>query len=128
MPEMNRDDAVSYCLAKPGSFEDYPFEPDLPVVKVGPPAQAKMFALFGLDPKAAADNVSLRCWPEEVQAWRSKYPESIGSTPYMRTRAWNTVLLDGSVDPGDLREMIDMSYDSAVAALPRKYRPAGAAP
>jgi predicted DNA-binding protein (MmcQ/YjbR family) len=41
----------------------------------------------------------------------------------MRTKAWNTVLLDGSVNQADLREMIDISYDCAMASLPRKYRP-----
>jgi len=61
----------------------------------------------------------------ELEAWRATYPQSIGTTPYMRRKAWNTVVLDGSVDPGDMREMVDISYDSAVASLPKKHRPPG---
>jgi len=122
---MKRDEVVTYCLTKPASFEDYPFEPDLLVIKVGVRDHTRIFAMFGLDRRLAADHVSLRCWPEDLEAWRATYPQSIGTTPYMRTKAWNTVLLDGSVNPDDVLEMVDISYDSAVASLPKKHRPRG---
>ena len=42
------------------------------------------------------------------------------------SKPWNAVLINGSVAPADLREMLDISYDSAVASLPKTHRPPAA--
>jgi predicted DNA-binding protein (MmcQ/YjbR family) len=41
---------------------------------------------------------------------------------HQNKRHWNTVELDGSIDDDELREMIDHSYELAVAQLPRTLR------
>lgn len=120
---MTLDELVEYGLSKPGARQEFPFDEATLVLKVGGNS-GRMFLLAGLD--IAPPRVSLRCWPEEIQAWREKYPDSVGPAPYMRRKPWNSVRLDGLVAAADLREMLDISYDSAVASLPRKHRPAPA--
>lgn len=120
---MTLDELVEYGLSKPGARQEFPFDEATLVLKVGGNG-GRMFLLAGLD--VAPPRVSLRCWPEEIQAWREKYPDSVGPARYMRRKPWNSMRLDGSVTAADLREMLDISYDSAVASLPRKHRPAPA--
>jgi len=117
------DELVEYGLTKPGTRQEFPFDEATLVLKVGP-GGGRMFLLAGLD--RTPPRVSLRCWPEEIGAWRERYPDSVGPAPYMRSKPWNSVALDGSVAVVDLREMLDISYDSAVASLPKKHRPTSA--
>ncbi|HKA69047.1 MAG TPA: MmcQ/YjbR family DNA-binding protein [Actinomycetes bacterium] len=117
---MTLDELVAYGLTKPGARQEFPFDEATLVLKVGGNG-GRMFLLAGLDVTPA--RVSLRCWPDEIQAWREKYPDSVGPAAYMRRKPWNSVCLDGLVTAADLREMLDISYDSAVASLPRKHRP-----
>jgi len=114
------DELVEYGLTKPGARQEFPFDEATLVLKVGADS-GRMFLLAGLD--GAPPRVSLRCWPEEIGAWREKYPDSVGQARYMRDKPWNSVVVDGSVAAADLREMVDISYDSAVASLPKKHRP-----
>ncbi len=68
---------LAYCLQKPSTYLDYPFEPMTPVVKVGVPQQSKgrifaqMLVLRG-EPK-----ITLRCTPESAALYRSRYPGSV---------------------------------------------------
>ena len=117
---MTLDELVAYGLTKPGTRQEFPFDEATLVLKVGGNG-GRMFLLAGLD--VAPPRVSLRCWPDEIPAWREKYPDSVGPAAYMRSKPWNSVRLDGSVSTADLREMMDISYESAVASLPRKHRP-----
>jgi predicted DNA-binding protein (MmcQ/YjbR family) len=41
---------------------------------------------------------------------------------------WNSVELGPAVPDDELRELVDASYDAAVAALPKSRRPAVAGP
>jgi predicted DNA-binding protein (MmcQ/YjbR family) len=110
---------VAYALAKPGAWADEPWEGDQ-VVKVG----SKIFLFCGSG-EGAAPGVSLRCQPDDVEAWRDRYPEAIGPAPYMGKRPWNRVLIDGTVADDDLLTLVDDSYDSVVARLVRRERPEG---
>lgn len=121
---MTLDELVEYGLTKPGARQEFPFDEETLVLKVGG-YSGRMFLLAGV--AGAPSRVSLRCWPEDVEPWRAKYPDSVGPAPYMQRKPWNSVLLDGSVSPADLREMVDISYDSAVASLPKKHRPVAVA-
>jgi predicted DNA-binding protein (MmcQ/YjbR family) len=42
---------------------------------------------------------------------------------YVGRYGWNTVDWTGGVPDDEVRELIDASYDAAVAALPRSRRP-----
>jgi predicted DNA-binding protein (MmcQ/YjbR family) len=117
------DDLVAHALAKPGAWADEPWGEGDRVIKVG----TKIFMFCGSG-AAVPQGVSLRCQPDDVEAWRARYPGAIGPAPYMRTRPWNRVVLDGSVDEDDLLTLVDDSYDSVVARLPKRDRPPGWAP
>ncbi|MCI0689794.1 MAG: MmcQ/YjbR family DNA-binding protein [Sporichthyaceae bacterium] len=123
---MTLDELIEYGLTKPGARQEFPFGEATLVLKVGANG-GRMFLLAGID-GGEPHRVSLRCWPDELPVWRSKYPASVGPAPYLTGKPWNAVLLDGSVAAADLREMLDISYDSAVASLPRKHRPPVADP
>lgn len=117
---MDRDALIAYCLAKPGAEETYPWGDGEVVAKVG----GKGFAFIGLG--ELPGSVSVKCGRDAGAAapWRDRYPGAITVSSYTGRFGWNTVVLDGSVPADDLRELVDDSYDAAVAALPRSRRPA----
>ena len=57
---MNHRDAKAYLLARPEAYEDFPFGPDLAVIKIG----KKMFAT--LDERNAVASMNLKCDPHEA--------------------------------------------------------------
>ena len=65
---MTWQDLLSYCLAKPGAWQDEPWEDDV-VVKVG----CKIFAFLG---SGTASAVGLKCGPtrESADEWLLRYP------------------------------------------------------
>lgn len=112
---MDLPDAISHCLSKAGAVETTPFGPDALVYKVG----GKMFALTVPDDFPA--RINLKCDPERSLELRDAY-DAITPGYHMNKRHWNTVLLDGSVPTGLVRELIDHSYDLVRASLPKKTR------
>jgi predicted DNA-binding protein (MmcQ/YjbR family) len=112
---VNRDQLVEYCLAKPGAEETYPWGEEELVAKVG----GKGFAFIG------PGSVSVKCGRDAAEAaeWRDRYPGAITSSHYVGRYGWNSVDLAGAVPVDDLRELVDASYDAAVAALPKSRRP-----
>jgi predicted DNA-binding protein (MmcQ/YjbR family) len=115
---VDRDALVAYCLAKPGAEETYPWGEEELVAKVG----GKGFAFIG------AGSVSVKCGRDASEAaeWRDRYPGVITQSSYVGRYGWNSVPLDGEVPVDDLRELVDASYDAAVAALPKSRRPSTA--
>jgi predicted DNA-binding protein (MmcQ/YjbR family) len=112
------EELIAYCLAKPGATEDYPWGDEELVAKVG----GKAFAFVGL----ADGSMSVKCGRDaaEAAAWRERYPDSITQSAYVGRYGWNTVRLGGEVPEDEVRELVDASYDSVVARLPRPKRPA----
>jgi predicted DNA-binding protein (MmcQ/YjbR family) len=41
----------------------------------------------------------------------------------MNKKHWNTVELDGVIPAGEIKKMIDHSYDRVVGSLPKSRRP-----
>ncbi|WP_371378054.1 MmcQ/YjbR family DNA-binding protein [Sporomusa aerivorans] len=105
----------SYCLTKPGAIEDYPFGPDIIVIKVA----GKIFALLWR--RDGKDTLSLKCNPDYAEILRKQYP---GVTPgyHLNKRHWNTVLLDGRIPEDEIRQFIDHSYDLVYNSLPKRLR------
>ena len=112
---MNRDELIVYCLAKPGAEETYPLGEEELVAKVG----GKGFAFIG------PGSVSVKCGRDATEAgeWRDRYPGAITMSHYVGRYGWNSVDLAGAVPRDDVRELVDASYDAAVAALPKSRRP-----
>ena len=103
--------------ALPGATEEYPFDPDTRVFKVG----GKMFALTGVDDDPPL--LSLKGSPEDNEADRAEYP-AVRPGWHLNKRHWNTVTLDGSVPDDVLAEMIPASYAIVVHGLTRAARAA----
>jgi predicted DNA-binding protein (MmcQ/YjbR family) len=78
-----------------------------------------MFALVSLE--GSPGSVNLKCDPELALHWRARYA-AVRPGYHANKRHWNTVDLDGSLDDGELPEMIDHSYQLIVDRLPRAER------
>lgn len=113
------------ALALPGSYEDFPFGPEINVFKVKAPSGGtervgKVFALGDLAGEPI--NMSLKCDPELAPALRAANP-AITAGYHLNKRHWNTVDTSG-VDEQTVLEMLEDSYDLVVAGLPRKQQEA----
>jgi len=117
---MTRAELLAYCLGKPGSWQDEPWEDDV-VVKVG----SKIFAFLGAE---SSSGVGVKCGPtrEVADEWLLRYPEDASVMPYIGRSGWNTLRFGGVIPDDEVFEAVDSSFDAVVRKLPRKDRPAGA--
>jgi len=113
---MDLADFREYCLRKTGASEETPFGPDVLVFKVG----GKMFALAALD--EVPTTVNLKCNPDLALDLRDRY-EQVRPGYHMNKKHWNTVEIDGGIPAGELRRMIDHSYELVMKSLPKTARP-----
>ncbi len=67
----------------------------------------------------------MKCGRDAAEAaeWRDRYPGNVTTSHYVGRYGWNSVDWTGRVPDDDVRELIDASYDAAVAALPKSRRP-----
>lgn len=111
---ITQEELSAYCLSKPYTTEELPFNEVTLVYKVA----GKMFAL------AASDDwghVNLKCDPEEALERRATY-EDVLPGYHMNKKHWITVPLGGSVPRGTVMAWIDDSYSLIVASLPKAKR------
>lgn len=111
---MNIEEVRTFCLAKKGAIESFPFDDTALVMKIG----GKMFILINLE---GAHSVNLKCDPAWAIELREAYP-AITPGYHMNKRHWNTVVLDGSLSDILIIEMIDHSYNLVLQSLPVKQR------
>ena len=110
---------LTYCLAKPGAWQDEPWEGDV-VAKVGPRGKGRIFAFLG-----DGSSVGLKCGTrDEADELIARYPDDARPMAYVGRHGWNTVRSEGAIPPDELLELIDASYDEIVAKLPKAQRPA----
>ncbi|MFT6274118.1 MAG: putative DNA-binding protein (MmcQ/YjbR family) [Halioglobus sp.] len=107
----------SYLLSRPEAREDFPFGPDVAVMKI----DSKMFATLSHSNDMARMN--LKCDPDQALMLRDIFPAVLPGY-HMNKRHWNTVVLDGSIVPGEIERMIDHSYTLVVKSLPKAPRQA----
>lgn len=106
-------DPRKYALAKPGAVRDEPWEGDI-VAKVS----GKIFAFLG--ERGIGVKHATR---EEAEEWRQRYPNNVTMMAYIGRHGWNNVTLDGAIPDDEIVELIDISYETIVAKLPKKSRP-----
>jgi len=108
------DELLAHCLAKPGAWPDVPWEGDV-VAKVGD----KIFAFLG------AESVGLKCGRnrEEADELIAAYPDDVTVMAYIGRSGWNTVRFGGKVPDTEILELVDASYETIVAKLPKSRRP-----
>ncbi|HXP22059.1 MAG TPA: MmcQ/YjbR family DNA-binding protein [Streptosporangiaceae bacterium] len=116
---MTRAELIAYCLAKPGAWQDEPWDGDI-VTKVG----ARIFAFLGSD---SGSSVGLKCGQsrEAADEWLLRYPQDASVMAYIGRSGWNSLRIGGAIPDDELIEAVDASYEAVVARLPRKDRPAG---
>lgn len=112
---MNIETVHKYCLSKNGAIEDYPFDEETLVFKVG----GKMFALIPLEKVPL--QINLKCDPEKAIELREEY-ENVQPGWHMNKANWNTVIVEGNIRWSDLKEWIDHSYDEVVKGLKKSER------
>jgi len=117
-PSMRRDDVLAYCLAKPGAWQDEPWDGDL-VTKVG----SKIFAFHGAGDTGT--QVGLKCGRDrdEADEWLERYPGDASVMAYIGRYGWNTLTVGGAIPDAEIRDALDASYAEVVARLPRAQRP-----
>ena len=96
-------DVCNHCLSLPGAEETFPFGPDVIVYKVN----SKVFCLVPLD--APTQQFNVKCDPETAVELRERYA-CVQPGFHMHKKHWNTITIDGSMSPADLRHWIDHSY------------------
>jgi predicted DNA-binding protein (MmcQ/YjbR family) len=111
---MTDDELLDYCLAKPGAWQDEPWEGDV-VAKVSD----KIFAFLG------GDSVGIKCGKnrEEADELIAAYPDDVSVMAYIGRSGWNAVKIGGAVPDDEILELVDTSYDLVVSKLPKSRRP-----
>ncbi len=111
---MNLGTFQSYCVAKKGVTEEFPFDENVLVYKV----MGKMFALTDID---EFSSINLKCDPEVGVELREQYP-AVSPGYHMNKKHWITVQMDGSVSDKILKQWIDASYQLVVSSLPKRQQ------
>ena len=111
---MNIEEYRNYCLQKPGTTEEFPFDNETLVFKVG----GKMYALCDID---NFDSINLKCNPELAEQLREKY-DAVRPGYHMNKKHWNTVILDGTISDTHVLEWTDHSYQLVVSKLPEHVK------
>ena len=116
---MDHAELTAYCLAKPGAWQDQPWEGDV-VAKVGD----KIFAFLG-GPGPGPVHVGVKCGAnrDEADEWVRQYPDDASASAYIGRYGWNSLRLGGAIPDDEVREAVDASYAAVVARLPRAQRP-----
>jgi predicted DNA-binding protein (MmcQ/YjbR family) len=116
MTGMDGNELKARCLALPGSAEEFPFNDEVSVFKVGD----KMFALCSLDHLPL--QLSVKSDPEVAAGLRAAHP-AIAPGYHLNKRHWITITLDGSLPDQMVTELLRDSYDLVVGSLSRSRRP-----
>jgi len=119
---MDYQQSQKYLLSKPFVNLDYPFGADVEVFKV----KGKMFATLALG-KMGKDQgsepgdwwMNLKCDPHEALILRDIFPAVIPGY-HMNKQHWNTVILNGTIPPGEIQRMIDNSFNLVVSKMNKK--------
>ncbi len=112
---MNIEDLREYCLSKPHTSEDFPFDETTLVFRVN----QKIFAITSINPER--NTVNLKCNPERAIELREEYPEEIIGGYHMNKKHWNTVKYQ-SIPSSFTKELIDHSFDLIVNSFSKKVQ------
>jgi predicted DNA-binding protein (MmcQ/YjbR family) len=103
-----------YCLSKPGTSEETPFDANTLCFKVG----GKIFALIDIE---LFESVNLKCDPERAIELR-EHNDGIIPGYHMNKKHWNTIMFNGGVTDPLILELVDHSYQLVFDSLPKKVQ------
>jgi len=102
-----REEALEYGLSFPYTYVEAPFHDDnWQLVRIKPSGKAFLWTYF----KDGYINLNVKTDPEWRDFWRSTF-ESVIPAYHQNKEHWNTIILDGSIPPDDIKRMIAESYD-----------------
>jgi predicted DNA-binding protein (MmcQ/YjbR family) len=104
----------TYCLSKKGVTEDFPFDENVLVFRVG----GKIFSLCDVNEFVS---INLKCEPEKAIEFREKY-NGVKPGFHMNKKHWNTIETSGDVPRKVLLELVDHSYELVFSSLTKKQR------
>lgn len=109
---MDIEELRDYCLSKPDSTEDFPFDEETIVFRVF----NKIYCLCDIYSKPL--RLNLKCDPVWALELREQYNAIIPGY-HMNKKHWNTVMLDGSITRELTIWMVDHSYELVFNSLPK---------
>ena len=112
---MTVSEILDIALSLPNVEETFPFGENVLVLKV----KGKMFLAISLNSIPLQFNA--KCDPERAISLREEY-EDILPGYHMNKKHWNTILLNGTIPPQLIRELITHSYE-LVCPKPTKKSP-----
>ncbi|MDE6150293.1 MAG: MmcQ/YjbR family DNA-binding protein [Ruminococcus sp.] len=113
---MDTQQCIDYCLKKKGAYKDFPFGEDVTVIKVEKRIFAQFFTLKGI-PSATLNSDAMTS-----DFYRNLYPGIIVRgyhCPSVQQPYFNTFPLNNSLPDEFVLEMIDHSYRTVIAKLPK---------
>ena len=111
----NREEALSYGLTFPYTYQEAPFhDSNWQLIRVKPSKKAFLWSYE----KDGQICLNLKCDPEWRDFWRRTYDAVIPGY-HQNKEHWNTIILDGSIPDKDIKLMIAESYD-LIADSPTK--------
>lgn len=115
---MNIESLYEYCAALKGVTEEFPFDQDTLVFKVG----GKMFCLTGLESwEKGNPGVNIKCDPEKAIALRQEY-DAVVPGYHMSKIHWNTVAINQDVPDKLVLEWLKDSYNLVFGSLTKKLQ------
>lgn len=116
---MTIEDIRKFCLKKPKTTEEFPFDEDTLVFKV----LGKIFALCPLEKwEKGAPSITLKCAPEYAEELRAEY-NCIVPGFHANKKHWNTIYLEtNALAPEFLLELITHSYEMVIKNMTKTQR------
>lgn len=111
---MNIESFREYCISKQGVTEEFPFDEQTLVFKVG----GKMFALADIND---FESINLKADPARSLELREQYDE-VQPGFHMNKTHWNTVKTAGKLPESLVKELIDHSYELVYNSLPQRVK------
>ncbi len=103
---------VLFALSLPGTKIEYPFGPEMLVVK----AYGKMMLIVSVT--NGNMNMSMKCNPALAISLRDEF-DYIRPGYHLNKKHWNTVYLDQLVREENIKFLIEHSYECVIHALPK---------
>ncbi len=104
---LKRQEVIDFCLSLENTYEDYPFDDDNWTV-MRHKGNRKMFAAICY--RLGNIWINVKCDPDLSPMWRSTY-EAVVPGYHMNKYHWNSLILNGTIPEGDIKNMIYDSYE-----------------
>lgn len=102
-----REEALTYGLSLPGTYQDAPFhDPNWQLVRIKGSKKAFLWT-YDMD---GAVHINVKVDPQWRDFWRDAY-EAVMPGYHQNKEHWNTIRLDGSIPDAEIKRMIAESYD-----------------